>query len=62
MKDKLLASVAHRCLEPLSIGLGLGLGLGLGAGASGTPSDLANGEMDFSETTESGLIVLLEDI
>lgn len=39
MRNKLLATVSHRCLEPLSIGLGLGFGLGLGAGGSvATPS------------------------
>lgn len=34
MRDKLMSSVSHRCLEPLSLGLGLGFGLGLGAGGS----------------------------
>ena len=51
MRDKLMCSVSHRCLEPLSIGLGLGFGLGLGAGGGGggTPADDTNTfELDFS--------------
>jgi len=36
MRNKLMHTVAHRCLEPLSIRLGLGLGPGLGAAGGGS--------------------------
>ena len=55
MRNKLLASVSHRCLEPLSIGLGLGFGLGLGAGGGGSVA-VPDGELDFSDTNESGFL------
>lgn len=53
--DRLLSTVSHRCLEPLSIGLGLGLGLGLGASGGGVV-EVPDGELDFSDTNESGFL------
>lgn len=52
MKDKLLAGVSHRCLEPLSIGLGLSLGLGLGSGGGGGGSAYSP-SINFSDARNS---------
>lgn len=57
-----MIDLRHKALQPNELGLGkLALTLSNGGG-SAAPTDVANGEMDFTETTESALIVLLEDI